>query len=204
MRNLLSFRKKAFTLAEVLVVVAIAGIITVTGIIPLMYTVRALENARDSFSADNRERSAVDRMMTDMRGLVRINASAPFRIMRDDKLEGDADYLMLWTSTPALGMAPMGSVVYGVPERTVLSSQIDAGLYRWVLSGDKQPDVILKDDLRPEEARMILPGVVGVTFQALQGSDWEDDYSGQLPGAFRVTFDYGSKDITYERSLPQL
>ncbi|MDR1481648.1 MAG: type II secretion system GspH family protein [Synergistaceae bacterium] len=196
-------KKKAFTVVEILVVIAITGIIVMTGIVPLMKTVRSLDNARKSFAADSREIVAVDRMLTDVMGIARINMESPFRVMHDDRLEGNADYLILWTSTPSYGFVPMGSVVYGVPETTVLSDAFETGLYRWVLSGDKQPVSITKDDLKQEEANMLIPGVTGVAFNVLGGSDWKNDYSGALPRAFRVMFEYGSMDVTYERWLPR-
>ncbi|MDR3353664.1 MAG: prepilin-type N-terminal cleavage/methylation domain-containing protein [Synergistaceae bacterium] len=195
--------KKAFTMAEILVVIAITGIIIVVGIAPLMRTVRALDSVRSSFAADSKEIVVMDRILTDILGVVRINAESPFRIMHDDKLERNADYLILWTNTPAYGFVPMGSVVYGVPEMTVMSSAFETGLYRWVLSGDKQPGVVTKDDLKQEEAYMVIPGVTGVAFNALSGSEWKNNYSGALPRAFRVMFEYGSMDVTYERWLPQ-
>jgi hypothetical protein len=195
--------KKAFTVAEILVVIAITGIIAVTGIVPLMRTVRSLDSVRSSFAADSREMVVMDRMLNDMLGIVSVNAESPFRIMHDDKLERNADYLILWTNTPAYGFVPMGSVIYGVPETTILSDTFETGLYRWVLSGDKQPGSVTKDDLKQEEAYMAIPGVTGVAFNALSGSEWKNDYSGTLPRAFRVMFEYGSMDVTYERWLPQ-
>jgi prepilin-type N-terminal cleavage/methylation domain-containing protein len=198
--------KKGFTIAEILVVLAIAGIIMITGVTPLMYTVRSIRDAQRVFADDNRERNAVSRMTRDMMEAVWLNAPSPFRIMHDDKLEmKNSDYLMIWTKTPSYELNPMGSVVYGIPEDTVLSSlNARKGLYRWVLSADKQLDSITREDLKSEEGRLVLPGVIGVAFSALKDSDWENDYSGAIPRAFRVEFNYDGTDRTYERWLPKI
>ncbi|MDR3331529.1 MAG: type II secretion system GspH family protein [Synergistaceae bacterium] len=199
-----SRERKAFTLAEILVVVAIAGIIVVTGITPLMYTVRMIRDARAAFASDDRERTALNRILTDMRGTVRINMPTSFRIMHDDKLERNADYLMLWTKTPAYEMVPMGGVVYGVPDVTILGKFPERGLYRWVLSGDVRLDSLSKEDLEKEDALLVLPRATGVAFHALSGSEWMNEFSGAMPRAVRVTFEYGSNgDKIYERWLPK-
>lgn len=199
-----SNRKSAFTLVEILVVVGIAGIIIVSGITPLVYTVRALTDARQDFMRVNRERSIVNRLFGDIREIVVNQVTSPVKVLNQDKLGDKAnDILLLWTITPTYADMPMGTVVYALPQGSVLKADTPPGLYRWVLSGDIQPDQFVMDDLKPEKARLLLPGVEGVSFSALEDSEWVDNYAGNMPQAFRIVLEYEKDSRTYENWLPK-
>ncbi|MDR1915497.1 MAG: type II secretion system GspH family protein [Synergistaceae bacterium] len=195
--------KEAFTLIEVLLVLGIAGMILAAGVAPLTYTIRTISDARQNFTANNMERTAVNRIFQDVRESIALNVQSPLFIVHRDGLGGKGnDLLMVWTITPSYANASIGSVVYGFPQRTVLGDDLEDGIYRWVLSDDTLPGSLNPEDLKPEAARLILRGLKGVSFNVLSGSSWEESYSGPLPKAFRVTLQYDEGDVVYEDMLP--
>jgi len=196
-------RGSAFTLVEILLVVAIAGIILAAGLVPLMYTVRLMADTRAAFTLANSERNAVSRITMDARELISINETGVVNLLHGDKLEGESDYLALWTLTPSYAMAPVCAVVFGIPPKSVLNDY-EEGLYRWLLSDDKRPSDVTPGDLTPERGRLILRGVKGVRFSAMSGSEWADTYAGGMPQALKVGLEYSDgKDKVYEVWLPK-
>ncbi|MDR0615479.1 MAG: type II secretion system protein [Synergistaceae bacterium] len=185
--------KKAFTLVEVMIVAGIAGIIMVAGIAPLMYSVRLMSETRASFTEESRERTAINRMILDVRDATSAGEPRPFRLLHRDALSGPEDYLVLWTLTPSYSRLPLSAVVFGMPPESVLQGDYEKGLYRWLLSDDKRPEEVTMDDLVPERGRLVLAGVENVEFKVLSDRDWVDEYSGGIPQALRVVLKYGKE-----------
>lgn len=198
-------KRSAFTLVEVLIVLAIAGIIFSAGIAPLMYTVRVMARTRDEFYAAGRERRVFNRMVQDMREIARINATVQVRVIEGEaSIDGENDLLVLWTTTPAYTGQPMGTVVYGLPQKSVLAEEIKPGLYRWVLSQDMTTDELLFEELDNEAATLMLPDVKGIDMRCIRDIEWEETYEGSLPVAYMTTFQYEDGEKTYETWLPAL
>jgi prepilin-type N-terminal cleavage/methylation domain-containing protein len=196
-------KTRAFTLVEIMLAIGIGGMILAIGVAPLMYTARTISQTRENFTAANGERAAINRIFQDVRESVGLNVSSPVFIARRDSLGGVTDnVLMVWTITPLYSNAPMGSVVYGIPQNTVLGGGSEEGVYRWVLSDDAIPGAVNMDELKPDGARLLLGGVKGISFQAFTGDSWVDSYSGLLPRALRVTLQYDDGEVTYEDWLP--
>ncbi|MDR1515731.1 MAG: type II secretion system GspH family protein [Synergistaceae bacterium] len=200
--------KRAFTLVEVMIVVGIAGLIMAVGLAPLVYSVRLMSETRAAFTAENRERYAINGIALDVRELVTNGVSSPFRLFHKDALGEPEDYLFLWTITPSYMRLPLGTVVFGIPPESVLGDDYRKGLYRWLLSGDLRPDEINVDDhLKPETGRLILAGVENVGFKALQDGEWVDEYTGGMPQALRISLKYGrdsgKEEKNYDVWLPK-
>lgn len=198
-------RKTAFTLVEVLIVLGIAGIIFAAGIAPLMYTVRTMARTRDDFYSANLERNVLNRILQDIRGIAYMNSSVQVRVLEGDlTIGGENDLLALWTTTPAYALLPMGTVVYGLPQKSVLTEEMKPGLYRWVLSQDLGTGDFPFEDLVPEAATILIPGLTGIDMQCIRDVEWEEIYDGTLPLAYMVTFQYEDREKTYEAWLPSL
>jgi len=196
-------RKMAFTLAEILIALAIAGIIMTAGIAPLLYASRLISSSREQFSISSREQIAANRIFQDVREASSLNASPSLRIIPSDSLGyGENSILIVWTMTPSYSLRPMGSVAWGTGKKTVLDDNRKDGIYRLVVSGDLQPGSISPEELNFGDAVLALPGVKGVTFEALVGREWKKEYSGAAPGALRVKFRYDSREAGYEDILP--
>ncbi len=198
-------RNRAFTLVEILVVVGIAGIIIVAAVTPLTYTVKTIRQAQKNFSASNRERFVINQIFQDARETVNINASSPFRVIHQDELGSNAnDTLLLWARTPSYEGRSMTCVAYKMLPKSVLGTDLPEGLYRWVLSGDEQPDAVKEEDLKPEEGKLLLPGLTGIRFSVMVKSEWVDDYEGSSPQALRIVLEKKEGDeVSYEGWLPQ-
>ncbi|MDR0648118.1 MAG: type II secretion system GspH family protein [Synergistaceae bacterium] len=192
--------KRAFTLVEVIIVVGIAGLIMAVGLAPLVYSVRLMSEARAAFTAESRERNAINAIAQGARELVSGGVSGPLRLMRNDALGKRQDYLLLWTLFPSYARLPMGTVAFGVPQDSVLGGDYPKGLYRWLLSDDRRPGVINVDEFKPENGRLILAGVESVGFEALSGGEWLDEYTGDMPQALRVFLKYGKERGEEERN----
>lgn len=197
-------RKTGFTLVEILVVVGIAGIIIAAAITPLTFSVRTIREAQKNFTANNKERFVINQLFQDAREVIGIQVSAPFKVIHRDGLGDRAgDTLLLWTKTPSYANGPVTCVVYRMSAQSISGSDLPEGLYRWVLSDDKQPDEIEEDDLKGEEGKLVLPGIEGVRFSAMESTEWVDDYAGPCPKALRVTLSREGNDFIYEGWLPQ-
>ncbi|MDR1944517.1 MAG: type II secretion system GspH family protein [Synergistaceae bacterium] len=186
--------EKAFVLVEILVVVGLIGILLSAGIVPVMYSARLLTVARAAFAEENRERFAVNRIILDVREVLTLNETSVVKLTHKDELGGANDRLSIWTITPTYSGAPAGTVVFGTPPRNILGDDYSEGLYRWLLSDDKRPDMAADDDLTAELGRLVLPGVKGVRFSILDGSVWVDDYNGGMPQALRIHLMYGDDE----------
>jgi prepilin-type N-terminal cleavage/methylation domain-containing protein len=198
---------RAFTLVEVIAVVAIVGIIMLIGIAPLIYSAGLMSETRAAFVEDNRERYVINGIAQDVREIISLGGTSAVRLIHRDDIKGPYDYLMLWTITPSYAMAPVGTVVFGMPPESVLAGDYGEGLYRWLLSDDKRPEAAALEDLEPERGRLILPGVVGVRFSVLDGKNWVDEYTGAMPQALRILIKYDDdskeEEKTYDVWLPK-
>ena len=116
-----SRRKTGFTLVEMLIVVAITGIVITSGVAPLVYTVRLLAEAQRDFRESGAERTAVNRLFSDVREMALLHVGAPLKLIHREKLgsRGD-DLLLLWTMTPRYSGLPVGSVAYGIAKDSIL------------------------------------------------------------------------------------
>jgi prepilin-type N-terminal cleavage/methylation domain-containing protein len=196
-------RKSGFTLVEIMIAAAIAAIIITAGIAPLMYVSRIISSARENFSMDNKERSAVNRILRDVREAPNVHSNAPVRITEaDDVSYGENGFLVVRTTTGTYTTRPLGSVVWGIPVESVMKNSHTRGMYRWAVSSDIQPDSVNPRELDPDNGVLVLPGVKSVAFAVLNGTSWEKNFQGARPKALRVTLAYDAGDVSYEELLP--
>lgn len=197
-------KKGAFTLVEILIVLGIAGVIVSAGVAPLLFTVRTLSNTRQAFTDAGRERAVFNRIVLDLREMALLNTASPVRVVQSEELaQKPRDALIVWTVTSAYTGGPMGNVIYAIPKESALSGTTISGLYRWMISKDITPETDLEKILEEEKPQLLLPGLDGFSVQMLRHSDWQDDYSGAIPRALRVTFGYeGDVERIYEAWFP--
>ena len=195
--------RNGFTLVEIMIVAAIAAIIITAGITPLMYVSRMISSARENFSMNNKERSAINRIFRDVREAPNIHSDAPVRITgTDDVSSGEDEFLVVRATTGTYTTRPLGSVVWGMSGESVMKNTHARGLYRWAVSGDIQPDLVNPPGLDPGDGVLVLPGVESVAFAVLDGTSWEKNFRGARPKALRVTLVYDAGEVSYEELLP--
>ena len=159
-------KKKGFTLLEIIIALAITAIIMSAGIAPLLYTSRMIRVTRENFSKSNRERSAANRIFSDIRGAVSLNEKNPVVIKNYDEISSGAnDFLIVRTTTVTNTVEPLSSVVWGKPGNVSVRDDFTPGLYRWVLSRDIPPDTVAVRELDPRDASLMLQDVDEVSFQ---------------------------------------
>jgi hypothetical protein len=163
-----------------------------------------MNEARGNFAESNRERSAANRIFADVRSSSGLNLRDPLKIAKLEALEtGENDFLAVRALSTATDAArPLGTAVWGVPGGVTVRGDFKPGLYRWIVSPDAAPSAVNAAELDPGDGTLVLPDATSVTFAALRGSEWKRDYSGAMPRAFRVTFNYGDGLVSYEEILP--
>lgn len=205
MRKVPAGRNGAFTLAEILLVVAIMGIVVSAGIVPLLYTGRLLRATREDFATQNAERRVFNRIYQDIRGAADFHASPVIVLKQDSELSSSGrDLLSMWTLTPAYARQTAGNVVYCLADRENNTATAESGLYRWILSEDLKPEDLSSAALKKFDAALLLPDVRGIEFRVQSSGEWKSVYQGAMPTALRVTFEYQDGKNTYECLLPAL
>lgn len=198
--------RRAFTLVEILIVTAMACIIFTAGIAPLMFVVRTMSDTRRQFTADDMERAAFNRMVGDIRDAVLLNQNSPIRISKSEELsDKPRNALIVWSSSPSYQGLPIGSVVYAIPKPNVIyqnEREGRNGLKRLVLSSDIARNDDLQQLFAEGDPTLMIPDLEGITIQALRAADWTDEYTGGIPQAIRVVFEYKDREREYEAWFP--
>jgi prepilin-type N-terminal cleavage/methylation domain-containing protein len=205
-----------FTLIEIMLVVALTGIIAAAALAPLVFTVSSLQDAQKTWSKRVKDRAAVDGIFSDVRGALDVNSWKPIRVLHKSGLSvGDDDRLLVFSSSPMRTNKPAGLIVY----RVVADSPIDntkGGLYRWVISGGiKSADVTAgsatldpinldTDKLQAPKGKIVIPNAEGLRLSVWADSKWSDEYEGGLPEALRVSITVKGKRTDYEDWFPKI
>ncbi len=193
-------RRRGFTLVEILVVVAMTGLIAVTAFAPLIHTVGVLRDLERSFGDASGLRLASAHIVGDMRQYQQAPRGPAFRLIRHDLLGGKADdVLLFWSISPLRQGQPAGTVIYRLGSK----KETAGSLLRWVLAG-VIPQEVNPAALDEREGQLVLQGVEAFRVAALQGGRWADEYAGILPQAVRLTLGRGEVESVYEDWLPQV
>ncbi len=192
-----------------MIAVAIFGIISAAALAPLVFTVKSLDDAQKSRIAYNKERQTILGIFAELRTVVR-DGETPVRIERASGLSiEDDDRLAVFSLRPLKKGSPAALCVYRVFKEDSLK-KIKGGLYRWELAlsldeslllegaADRKPSNVDIEKLKPETGKNIIPSVTGMKIYALQGSEWNEDYSGQLPEAVKIELKRGDAVTEYE------
>lgn len=193
--------RRGFTLVEILVVVALIGVIAVAGFAPIVFTVERLRGLRSDFGSDTALRMAAKAICRDFRQGMVLEGQPQARLVRHDVLGGGADdRLIFWSAARQRFGEPAGSYVY-----MLVSDPGDeypfAGLYRWFLPG-RAPGEVSPEGLSPEGAELVIPGVRSLRAAFLRSGEWVDEYEGPYPQGIRVTLSREDEGYTYADWLP--
>jgi len=207
---------KGFTLIEIMLVVALTGIIAAAALAPLVFTVSSLQDAQKTWSKRIRDRAAIDGIFSDVRGIIDVSTWKPMRVIHKSGLSvGNDDRLLVFSSSPMRTNKPAGLIVYKV----IADSPIDntkGGLYRWVISGAlKSADVTAgsatldpinldTDKLRASKGKIVIPGAEGMTLSVWADNKWVDEYEGGMPEALKASITVKGKRTEYEDWFPKI
>ncbi len=194
MRN----RQQGFTFVEILVVVALIGVMATCALAPMAHMVGLLRDSQSSAG----ERAAVDDVFRlicrDVRSQLLLPERAYLAVRHRDLFGGNADDLLVVASGSVLqsSLAP-GVMVYGLLREDSLGMRsVLPGLYRWVFPGKGIEDLDLKGTFPLKKAALVLPGVESFRVEVFVEKDWVDEYLGAMPLAIRMTLE--RRGETYE------
>ena len=194
---------RGFTLVEILLVLALVGIVAAVGIAPVVHTVGLLTRVEDDFAEDTAFRLAASRMAGDWQSLLPVPQGPAFRLIRRDKFGGAAnDAVVAWSGVSRGGNRPQGSVLYRVIWPDDPFSAMIPGLYRWFLGGIL-PYQVDPDGVSLDRGQLVLPHVTALRLRVHDGAAWVGQYEGEVPPGVEIHLEREKKALTYVDWLPQ-
>lgn len=189
--------KRGFTLIEIMLAVALFGIIATVALAPLVFTVRSLKTAQSEWLANGKQEMALEQIFDEIRECVRQGTDNPIRIERASGLSvADDSRLVVYSYLPLKRGRNVAVCVYRVFKEDKLR-KVAGGLYRFEFAlpldaallradaTDKSPLNIDTEKLEPKQGRNIIPSAKGIRFYALRDGQWVEDYIGTLPAAVK-------------------
>ena len=196
----LSCRSGGFTLAEVLVVLALFGLIAALAFAPSVVLVRGLEDTRAEMAKEQVSDFLLGRIAAEMRLSPRYFPGGPaVAAVRKDLLGGLADdRLAFWSDyggepgVRAWKVFRPGAGRDGAP-----------GIYRWILPL-ASPGAVEWENLDPAGGRLFIPGAdfLRISVLSAETGEWGDDYEGPRPRGVRFEARTGKEAVFREDWLP--
>ncbi|MCF7936107.1 MAG: type II secretion system GspH family protein [Synergistales bacterium] len=196
-------RRSGFTLIEIMVVIALVGVVAAVGFAPLVHVVSQLRRVETEFGGRQAQRLAAQQIGRDLRRATPPHLDTALIVRHRDKLGGDADDMIAGLSVRRTEQGKIaGTVVYAVV-REHLVRRIVPGLYRWFFPGDNPAQVDL-EALDPEEGELVLPDVTGLRVRVRTGEEWSDEYRGAYPVGVRIALQREGARTSYAVVFPDI
>jgi len=201
-----SRRNSGFTLIEILMVVAIIGVIATAAIAPLVFTIVRVVEAEEQYSDEEALHRGLSLIIRDIFETMRTAENPLLRTVKKGILGRGDDFSLIVASTaPSRQGLSAGSVVYRVVGGSSLStlSKLPNGLYRWIIP------LTLPADVDPEKldekgAQLVLTGVTELKIEILIPPDWsEEAYSGGLPVGMKISLTRNDKKVERIEWIPR-
>jgi prepilin-type N-terminal cleavage/methylation domain-containing protein len=194
-------QKRAFTLIEILIAVALAGLVASLALAPVVYAVRQVVETEETYSDEAALRRTALFMAQDVAAGLRL-VRVTMRVIAHEMLGGgNDDTLIVASAAPAKQNMAVGSVVYKLVQRSFMNDDALPGLYRWVLPG-VLPDAVKPGELEEKDGQLVVPYVTAMKLSVYRSSDWVPDYEGRLPLAIRIALYRGEERGEYVFSFP--
>lgn len=196
-------KKSAFTLIEVLIAVALTGLVASLALAPVIYAVRQIQETETAYSEETALRRTAMFMAQDVAAGLRL-ADTVVRTVRHEQLGGgDDDALIVASAAPAKQNLAAGSVVYRVVRASFMNERHIPGLYRWLLPG-VMPDDAEYEKLEEKDGQLVAPYVTELKLAVFESPEWVEDYSGKLPQGMQFALSRGKERMEYVFSFPQV
>jgi len=193
-------RRPGFTLAEVMVVLALFGLIASLAFAPSVSLVRRLEEVRSEIAGEQQADYRMGRLAAELRRSPRNFPDGPAVVsVRHDVLGGQADdRLAFWSDWGGIT-----GVRAWMIHRPGVSKRSAPGMYRWILPL-ASPSAVDWDALDPEEGYPVIPGAVSLRIAVLDhgAAEWSDEFAGSRPRGIRITVKKGEEEFSREEWLP--
>ena len=199
-RSTLFAGSMGFTLVEVLVAVALFGVIAAIAFAPMVAVVRRFEDVRLEEANEQRMEYFFRRLMNDLRSSPCEIAEEPAVVLKHRDMLGGAadDRLAFWTDRDG----ETGVRAFKLVQRGVGWTG-EQGLFRWVLPRET-PDSVNWDMLNPEEGSLVFPEADSLRFGVLEfdQSEWSEEYSGRRPRGISIAVKSKGEEHRYDDWLP--
>jgi len=186
-------KNKAFTLMEVLVSVALTGLIAAMAFAPVAYVVRQVTEAEAAYSEKAALRRTAMFMAQDVAAGLRLTPIVVRVIDHEELGGGDDDTLIVASSAQARQNIAAGSVVYRVVRQSFMNDRYVPGLYRWLLPGILPKDVE-HEKLEVKDGQLMTPHVTALSLSVFEPPEWVSDYGGNLPAGIKFVLSKGHND----------
>lgn len=192
----MSERSRAFTLVEVLMAVALTGLVASMTLVPVIYAVRRVVDTETAYSDGVALRRTALFMAQDVFAGLRL-APTVVRVIDHKQFGGtDDDTLIVASAAPAKQNLAAGSVIYRTVRSGIMNDALIPGLYRWLLPG------VLPEDVDPEKleeknGQLVAPYVTALKVSVYEPPEWVEDYGGKLPRGMQLTLSRGEESIEY-------
>lgn len=186
-------RRGGFTLVEILVVIALIGVMATCAIAPMTHMVKNIRDARSYFGDLAAIEDALELIQRDIGNVLVVPRKNYMAVRKHDLFGDSADDVLAIASGSVIRttMAP-GVVVYKLLREDSLGmDKVIPGLYRWIFPVKGIEDLDLKSSFPPEKAALVLPYVSSFRVEVYVGKSWIGDYSGAQPPAARITLKRG-------------
>lgn len=190
----------AFTLAEVLVVLGLFGLIAALAFAPSVSLVRRLQDVRRERSREQVTDYVLRRLPGEMRLSPGTFPGGPAVVLlHRDVLGGDADdRLAFWSD----GGGVVGARAWRIV-RPKAGRKERGGLYRWILPLSA-PSAVDWEDLDPEKGQLLFAGALSFRIGLLPfgEKEWTDEYAGPRPRGIRMKIKTDREEFSREDWLP--
>jgi prepilin-type N-terminal cleavage/methylation domain-containing protein len=192
--------RAGFTLAEVLVVLALFGLIATLAFAPSVVLVRTLGEVREDLAGEQVMDYLLGRIAAEMTASPRDFPNGPaVEVIRKDLLGGVADdRLAFWSDRGGEAGVRAWKVFRPGPGRDGR-----AGIYRWVLPL-ATPGEVDWENLDRSEGKLMGADFDSLRFSVLppDSGEWSDEYSGPRPAGIRIRVGVAGKEYFHEDRLP--
>lgn len=193
-------QSRGFTLIEILLVVAIVGVIASAAIAPLVYTVIRVVDAEEQYNDEEALQRGISLVAKDIFEIMRTAENPVIRTIKKGILGTGDDYtLIVASTTPARQNLPAGSVVYRIVKKSSgvsgMFTKLPEGLYRWIVPL-VAPINVDHEKLEDDDAQLVLPDASNLKIEIFEPPDWsEDAYSGGVPAGMKISLSRKEKKV---------
>lgn len=200
-----------------MIAVGIAGIIAVSALTPLVFTVKALEDAQTSWGMSSKTERLANRIFFDAKNILPLSASESFRIQETTKMGRDGSVLFMYTKSSAVFGGQAALVVYAYID-DAMTDKKKPGIYRFEIKdirgflskhgsgADKSdPALVTTEMLKPEDGKLMADKTEGIIFSVpgrTKNDDWKKNYKGDLPSVLKIEIKTEEKSYEYETRFP--
>ena len=195
-------KKSGFTLMEVLISVALVGLIASLAFAPTAYVVRQITETETTYSNETALRRTAMFMAQDVMAGLRL-APTVVRVVDHSELGGgENDTLIVATSAPAKQNLAVGSVVYRLVRRSFMNERDVPGLYRWLLPGIL-PEKVDHERLDVRDGQLVTPYVTEMSLSVLDPPEWLSEYGGKIPAGMKFVLSRDEEGVEYVFGFPK-